>query len=516
MSQKLLPIDTTRIIKDPALRRAAAIASHYWFFHLYLSHYVKYPTADFQREMFAITEDERIKNAVIVAFRGSSKSTIMSLSYPIWAMVGKQAKKFIIILSQTQQQSRLLIANVRKELETNSLLISDFGPYIDQSDEWRINSLVIPRYGTRIMALSVGENIRGLRHMEHRPDLIICDDVEDLQSVKTKELRDKLSQWFFGDVIPAGNERTRLFVVGSLLHEDSLTMRLKDGIGLGTFDGIFSAYPLIDDGTSILWPGRYPNLQAIETLRKSVGNEAAWNREYLLKIISDEGRVVYPEWFHYYDNLPDRNKVRPRLIIISFDPAISQEATADYTAALIIYVYGYGEDLRIYISPYILNKRLTFPQTIQEIKNLCALSKYVDYGPKPRIYIEDVGYQVVLAQQLKVEGLSAEPIKVYGRDKRARLNLTTDYIKSGKVLFSRKGNELLIQQLIGFGVEKHDDLVDAFTLAVNKIIEDDRPRDAGVNLGVDKGCGVSPIITMSEIDRALGHSSDEDIMTKQF
>jgi hypothetical protein len=59
------------IVNDPKLRRAAAKRSHIYFFHLYLSDYAKYPTADFQKEMFAITQDDSIKTAVIVAFRGA-------------------------------------------------------------------------------------------------------------------------------------------------------------------------------------------------------------------------------------------------------------------------------------------------------------------------------------------------------------------------------------------------------------------------------------------------------------
>lgn len=34
------------------------------------------------------------------------------------------------------------------------------------------------------------------------------------------------------------------------------------------------------------------------------------------------------------------------------------------------------------------------------------------------------------------------------------------------VLFPETGCERLIEQLVGFGVEKHDDLVDAFTMAL--------------------------------------------------
>jgi phage terminase large subunit-like protein len=50
------------------------------------------------------------------------------------------------------------------------------------------------------------------------------------------------------------------------------------------------------------------------------------------------------------------------------------------------------------------------------------------------------------------------------------LALTTAAIKEGLIKFPKKGAEELIAQLIGFGVEKHDDLADAFSLAVNQFI----------------------------------------------
>ena len=45
-------------------------------------------------------------------------------------------------------------------------------------------------------------------------------------------------------------------------------------------------------------------------------------------------------------------------------------------------------------------------------------------------------------------------------------------IKSGKVKFPRQGAEQLINQIVHFGVEKHDDLADAFSSLVLSIIED--------------------------------------------
>lgn len=44
-------------VADKKVRKQLCFNSHYFFFHLQLSHYVKYETAIFHKEMFAITED---------------------------------------------------------------------------------------------------------------------------------------------------------------------------------------------------------------------------------------------------------------------------------------------------------------------------------------------------------------------------------------------------------------------------------------------------------------------------
>jgi phage terminase large subunit-like protein len=43
--------------------------------------------------------------------------------------------------------------------------------------------------------------------------------------------------------------------------------------------------------------------------------------------------------------------------------------------------------------------------------------------------------------------------------------------ENGKVLFPKQGCEELIMQLTVFGKEKHDDLVDATTIVVTKLVE---------------------------------------------
>lgn len=182
------------ITKDRLVRQAVARDSHAMFFHLYFPHYVRYPIAEFQKDIFRITEDQSNKLACIVAFRGSGKSTLVTFSYSLWATLGIQQKKFVLIICQTQAQARQHMANLKYELEQNRLLKSDLGPFREDAGtgEWAISSLVFQNTGARIMIASVDQSIRGIRHHEHRPDLLILDDIEDMQSARTYDSRTDL------------------------------------------------------------------------------------------------------------------------------------------------------------------------------------------------------------------------------------------------------------------------------------------------------------------------------------
>jgi predicted phage terminase large subunit-like protein len=308
-----------------------------------------------------------------------------------------------------------------------------------------------------------------MRHGAHRPDLIIADDVEDLTSTKTKENRDKTFSWFTSEVVPCGDKNTKVVVIGNLLHEDSLLMRLRKYIEEKQLDGVFKAYPLVDENDKILWPGKFPDMQAVEALKRTIGNESSWQREIMLRIIIDAEQVIHKDWIQYYDQMPVIPGNEYRYTGTGIDLAISQRDTADYTAMVSARVYGYEENKRIYILPNPINERLDFPQTLERAK---ILSKAISPdGYNTELYIEEVGYQASLIQELKRQDYKAEGVKIAGQDKRARLALVSFMIQNGQVLFPREGCEQLIRQLTAFGVEKHDDLSDAFAILMLKVLE---------------------------------------------
>ncbi len=467
-------LDIKEIINNQKLRKELAINSLYWFFHIYLHDYVHFKTADFQKEIISIAEDQNMKNAFIVAFRGSAKSTLTTLALPLWSIIGKHKKKFIVIISQTQSQARLILSNVRRELETNQLFIKDFGHLSTDrtSSEWNSSTIVLGKSGIRISVYSTGESIRGIRNLASRPDLIIGDDLEDLASVKNRDIRNQTFDWFTGEVMPLGDPKTKLIVIGNLLHEDSLMMKIKNAIYSNSLSGNFFEYPLMSPDGVIAWPGKFCTSKEIEEERKKIGNDIAWFREYLLQILPPEDRIIKNEWIRYYNKLPTNIEANCFSFVISIDPAISQKHTADKTAILVGAIYKSQDFHYLYITE-IYNSRMDFPSTKELVKKL---SDSVNPKRKTIILVEKVAYQEALIQALQTEGYPAEGISPHGGDKRARLHIASSYVKNGNVFFPHHESGELVNQLINFGVERYDDLVDAFTMMVNEVFSTKNSR----------------------------------------
>ncbi len=452
-----------KMMKDRLVRTKITKDSFLYYFHFYYAHYVKYETADFQKEIIHNLEKSPTENMYIVAFRGSGKSTIVTTAYPIWAILGKQQKKFCLIVCQTRAQAKQHMMNIRRELESNDVLKKDLGPFKEESDEWGSQSLVFSNSQARITVVSTDQSIRGLRHNEYRPDLIICDDIEDVQSTKTREGRNKTYNWLRGEVIPSGDKNTRVVIVGNLLHEDSLLMRIKEEIKDNKTKGTFLQYPLLDRSENCLWPGKYPDAKAIEDEKMKNPSEVSWQREYLLRIIPSDDQVIYPEWIQYYDELPSTEHRAYRGTYAGVDLAISTNELADYTAVVSARVYARSDKLKIYILPNPIYQKLNFPAQVELMINFKETQMPRD---QDLLFVESFGYHEALPQTLATHNIQAEAIKPQG-DKRTRLTLTSTSIKSGLIKFPRQGCEQLIQQLVGFGVEKHDDLADAFSLLIN-------------------------------------------------
>lgn len=275
--------------------------------------------------------------------------------------------------------------------------------------------------------------------------------------------------WLTGDVIPAGERNTQLVFIGTPLHNDSTLMRMEKFFQNDDPRNVFKKYPIVDEHNVPLWSGKFQTQKDIDDEKtKCLGNELTWQREYLLKIVDNDYQIIKRNEIHYYTELPT---VAPRFSALSVDPARSQKATADCTAMVSGRIYGSGKDRKLYILPNPVNERLTTDQLITKAK---SISRSLNNSSYARVYVEDVNFQGIFTELLKNEGVPAKPFPVKGWSKEDRLNAVSALIQLGKVLFADKGNEELVEQILGFGKEKHDDLVDATTMLILQMFEDSK------------------------------------------
>lgn len=466
-------------IRNPDVRRfivdTYGLAGFCW---VYLSHHFYQEPADFHPELISVFESIEEELVEVIGFRGSAKSTYGSLAVPLYLAL-EHKHDFIIPVSDTGAQMKLNIENIKYELESNEMILKDYGVMYNPEKNWSSTSLLLLN-GVLIFGRSRGQKMRGLKHRQYRPQVVIVDDPEDLEWVKKKENRDKTERWFNSEVIPAQQEdRSKLILIGNMLHKDALMARVeKKKRADGTALFYCLKFPLIDESGHCTWRGKYPTDEAIQKQKEKVG-ATAWAREYQLKIIAEEDQVIAETDIHRYPNeiltKRDDHGNLPFKIIdagVGTDLAISENQKADCTAMVSgLKVEWNGR--HILIKPRPVNERIDFDTTL---KRAVLVGEVMPYGAK--FYVEDVHYQRAALQGMKKKGLSVFPMRPI-TDKKARLESVATYIKDGTVLFPEHGCEDLITQLVGFGSEEHDDLVDALVYLIMGLINRKMVRGIG-------------------------------------
>jgi hypothetical protein len=155
-------------------------------------------------------------------------------------------KKFILILSSSGNQAVKFLARIRfyltskkvtyyyGDLSRDSVGYTDVESYdyIEQegkkrSRTWNFKEIFIAPWGIRILASSIGAANRGLLSIDDRPDLIIFDDVEDKNNTNTQDLREKLIDTIYEEVMQAGQLGCQFIAIGTICHYGSYLLKLK-------------------------------------------------------------------------------------------------------------------------------------------------------------------------------------------------------------------------------------------------------------------------------------------------
>ncbi len=493
---------------EDGIRRALAAMDLAYFGRAYLPHYFSRPSPQFHAELDTLWRDGVLKgivpigdNAKLVdaqdgcrrataAPRGHAKSTNLTFKGSLHAALYRY-KRYIIILSDTSDQANGFLSAIKDELEDNGAIREDFGDLT--GGVWREN-VIITSQGVRIDAIGAGQKIRGRKHKNWRPDLMVLDDIENDENIRTVEQRKKLENWFYKAVSKAGDTYTDIVYIGTLLHYDSLLAKVLKNPAYRSvkYKAVqsFSTSPLWETwesiytdlgnegreleakkffeknreemlaGTKVLWEEKLSYYDLMVT-RVSEG-EASFNSELQNEPVNPDDCLFNEEWFDYY-NPEDMDFSSADFRFYGFvDPSLGKNRRADYSAILTGalevptgYLYILDADIVRRHPDAIISDVLQKADWIQRTYG----KRYVKFG------VETVQFQWFLKEQLAKSSARARiylPIEEVPQssDKVLRIQTLQPDIKNKYIKFSRR-HKLLLEQLQYFPMADHDDGPDA-------------------------------------------------------
>ena len=467
--------------KDREKRIKKALRSFKFFVKTYFPQEKKH--SEFHNFLFDTLpksiSNEKFKKLEIAAPRGNAKTTFISRYFPLWVII-KKSKNFIFLISDTIDQASENLEAIKIHLEENPRLLQDFPEACGIGRKWTEKEIITAN-NIKIKVAGTGKRIRGANFLDSRPDLIICDDLENDENVRTLEQRKKLQSWFEKVVLelgPPDGSATYLYI-GTIIHYDSLIMRIKK-----RGDFIFYKFKALkqlpkrmdlwekwerilkedkllaenfykhhkkemDDGAEVLWPAMQPLLYLME---KRAASRSTFASEYQNEPL-DEELAVFKN-FLYYRDLP-----KNVIFFGAVDPALGK-TRGDFTAIVVV-----AKDLKsgkIYVVVADIGK-YSPTKTIEKIIELQKKYHCQRWAVEENLFQEF--FKTILIKESRAKGTPIPAIGIKNKTaKEIRIESLAPHVENGTIIFDSRLSTL-IEQLQFYPLAEHDDGPDALEMA---------------------------------------------------
>src|SRR5438105_5053102 len=404
-----------------------------------LNHRHHHGTPPFHADIIDLIHSDNPR-VLILAFRGAAKSTITEEATVIDAAFGEFTNK--VILGSSFQRAADRLRAIKYEIEHNEEIEQLFGSLI--GPVWNEDKIVLPN-GVCIQAFGREQSFRGVKHLDHRPDRLDVDDLEDETAVVTPEAREKLRSWFLKVALPALEPEARVRYFATPLDPDALPMHLRRSGGWTT-----RVYPIryLDRSgqPSSTWPDRYPLTWIADTERelRSLGGGREFAQEYMCEPEDQATKLFTAEMI----------RVAPRVrvwepVYAVYDPARTVKSTSATTGKVVF--------------SWVANRLIIwdgggfFWKPDELIDDMFRVDD--EYNPVA-IGIEQTGLNEWVLQPMRQQQvLRSQPLPIRPldapRDKLGFIRSLQPFFKAGEVEFAR---ELVTarEQLLGFPTGRID------------------------------------------------------------
>ena len=411
----------------------------------------------------------------IAAPRESAKSTILLFAYPFHRICFKK-KRFIVIVSNTFKKAAMALDTMKAEIRDNEL-IREFRIKVTKDAE---GDSIIEQGGfeTRIICKGAEQigSIRGLKFGAYRPDLIIVDDIEDDEMVKSPERRMNLQKQFDEALVPAGEKgNCQYIIIGTILHDDSLLAKLVSKDYYTEYHKLFYRGLNKDRDTGklvSLWDVKW-TVPELEKLRKEKPHVFA--KEIQNNPVAGELARFHEENFRYWKiennqyilyskdgTVTSKGYLRDCRAAIACDLAWSERRDADSTVLMPAYLTPQSD---ILIDTYITAKGMRPDAFAEHLFTMEARLRAITESPVPvgfeKAMLEKVTKWILKNEMRKRNHFLITKDLKWESDKITRIETVLQPRYSQHTIFHKRGMGDLEHQLLRFPSGKEDDIIDA-------------------------------------------------------
>lgn len=434
----------------------------------------------FHKEWWDLACDENEKFVAIAAPRSHAKSTCLTFSFALAAVLFRK-HEFVIICSGTTSTSVLFLNDIKNEIQDNQELTDLFG--IPRDENGRVifakdteDDIILEfedGHKCRIMAKGAEQKLRGLKWGNKRPDLILGDDLEDDEQVLNKDRREKFRKWFMGALVPARAMHGKIIIVGTILHLDSLLERLMpvetstntviDGLKMYSLrkTGMWKSvkYKAHDDGfKEILWKERYSKdwFEEKYTEYMRQGMPEIYAQEFLNKPL-DESNLFFKR--SDFQPMGEDDKKKDLNYYIAGDLAISEKERADWS----VFVVG-GMDSNGFLHiKNVIRERMDGLTIVETMLALQKLYEPICFGVEDMQISKAIGPFLNRAMVESNTFINLIPLKPHKTDKITRARAIQARMRAGAVKFDKAAEwyPTLEAEMMRFPRDRHDDQVDS-------------------------------------------------------
>lgn len=274
-----------------------AEADKFYFARTYFPHYCEDEFAEIHSELFELS-DTLNTPVVIAGAREIAKSTIISFFDELHKTLFKK-NRFTVFICDTQETASMeFLLPIMAELEENQRITNDFGE--QKTSLWSREDFVT-KSGKRFLALGPKMGAKGKKHRSTRPDRIIIEDMENVNSPKRKAIIKQRLKWVLKDVLKSVNSKKwQFFFIGNYFSKKTILHHLLTSDDFAHWKRhIFPAYTTDKKGNiHSVWESRLSTKQ----LRQEQHEDPVTFRTERGQKPEDEEAVIREEWIRYFDD----------------------------------------------------------------------------------------------------------------------------------------------------------------------------------------------------------------------